>query len=49
MPAQIYTWSGMPEKMYVEKTAAGILVLLTILLSLNAIAIFLRRRFTKKW
>jgi phosphate transport system permease protein len=49
MPAQIYTWSGMPEKMYVEKTAAGILVLLTILLSLNAIAIFLRRKFTKKW
>ncbi|MBN2963214.1 phosphate ABC transporter permease PstA [Sulfurospirillum sp. T05] len=49
MPAQIYTWSGMPEKMYVEKTAAGILVLLTILLSLNTVAIFLRRKFTKKW
>jgi phosphate transport system permease protein len=49
MPAQIYTWSGMPEKIYIEKTAAGILVLLTILLSLNGIAIFLRRKFTKKW
>lgn len=48
MPAQIYTWSGMPEKMYVEKTAAGILVLLTILLSLNTVAIFLRRKYMKK-
>ncbi|MBE0491280.1 MAG: phosphate ABC transporter permease PstA [Sulfurospirillum sp.] len=49
MPAQIYTWSGMPERMYTEKTAAGILVLLTILLSLNAIAIYLRKKFTKTW
>ena len=49
MPAQIYTWSGMPEKMYIEKTAAGILVLLTILLSLNTVAIFLRRKYMKKW
>lgn len=49
MPAQIYTWSGMPERMYVEKTAAGILVLLSILLSLNGIAIYLRKKFTKTW
>lgn len=49
MPAQIYTWSGMPEGMYVEKTAAGILILLTILLSLNAVAIYFRKKFTKTW
>lgn len=49
MPAQIYTWSGMPEGMYVEKTAAGIVVLLCVLLSLNGIAIYLRSKFTKKW
>jgi len=49
MPAQIYTWSGMPERMYIEKTAAGILVLLAILLSLNAIAIYFRKKFTKTW
>jgi len=49
MPAQIYTWSGMPERMYVEKTAAGILVLLAILLSLNAVAIYFRKKFTKTW
>lgn len=49
MPAQIYTWSGMPEKAYIEKTAAGILVLLTILLSLNTLAIYLRKKYTIKW
>ncbi len=49
MPAQIFTWSGMPERAYVERTAAGILVLLSILLTLNAIAIYLRRKYTKTW
>jgi phosphate transport system permease protein len=49
MPAQIYTWSGMPELAYIEKTAAGILLLLAVLITLNTIAIFLRKKFTKKW
>lgn len=49
MPAQIYTWSGMPERAYVERTAAGILVLLAILLVLNSIAIYLRKKYTKTW
>ncbi len=49
MPAQLFTWSGMPERMYLEKTAAGIMVLLTILISLNALAIFLRKKYEVKW
>lgn len=49
MPAQIFTWAGMPERAYVERTAAGIMVLLGVLLSLNAIAIYLRKRFEVKW
>lgn len=49
MPAQLFTWAGMPERMYIEKTAAGIMVLLTILISLNAIAIYLRKKFEVKW
>jgi phosphate transport system permease protein len=49
MPAQIFTWAGMPERMYIEKTAAGIMVLLTILISLNALAIYLRKKFEVKW
>jgi phosphate transport system permease protein len=49
MPAQIFTWAGMPEMAYIERTAAGILVLLVILLSLNALAIYLRKKFEVKW
>lgn len=49
MPAQIFTWAGMPEKAYVERTAAGILVLLTVLISINAVAVYLRKKFEVKW
>jgi phosphate transport system permease protein len=49
MPAQIFTWAGMPERAYIERTAAGILVLLTVLISLNAMAVYLRKRFEIKW
>ncbi len=49
MPAQIYTWSGMPELAYIEKTAAAIIVLLVVLLSLNTVAIMLRKKFTKRF
>ena len=49
MPAQIFTWAGMPEQMYIEKTAAGIMVLLTVLISLNTLAIYLRKKFEVKW
>lgn len=49
MPAQIFTWAGMPERAYIEKTAMGILVLLTVLISLNTIAVYLRKKFETKW
>jgi phosphate transport system permease protein len=49
MPAQIYTWAGMPETAYVERTAAAILILLTVLIVLNATAVYLRRRFERRW
>ena len=49
LPAQIYTWSGMPEGAYVSLTAAGILVLLTLLITLNATAVILRNRFERRW
>lgn len=49
MPAQLFTWAGMPERMYIEKTAAGIMVLLSILISLNAFAIYLRKKYEVKW
>ena len=49
LPAQIFTWAGMPERAYVERTAAAILVLLTVLIALNATAVYLRRKFERRW
>ncbi|MGE4496796.1 MAG: phosphate ABC transporter permease PstA [Deferribacterales bacterium] len=49
LPAQIYTWSATSLRPYVERTAAGILVLLTVLLALNFAAIWLRNKYERKW
>ena len=49
LPAQIFTWAGMPERAFVEKTAAGIVVILSVLISLNAAAIYLRKKYEIKW
>ncbi len=49
MPAQLFTWAGMPERAYVERTAAGIMLLISVLISLNTLAIYLRKRFEVKW
>lgn len=49
MPAQIFTWASEPEQAFVEKTAGGILVLLAILISLNASAVMLRKKFERRW
>lgn len=47
MPAQIFTWASMPEAMYIEKTALGILILLFVMVLLNSIAIWLRKKLQK--
>ncbi|MEC9492506.1 phosphate ABC transporter permease PstA [Flexistipes sp.] len=49
LPAQIYTWASASQRAYVERTAAAIIVLLAILLTLNAAAIWLRNKNEKKW
>ncbi|MFN3233339.1 MAG: phosphate ABC transporter permease PstA [Alphaproteobacteria bacterium] len=49
LPVQIFLWSDFPERGFVEKTSAAILVLLTFLVLMNAIAVFLRSRFERKW
>lgn len=49
LPAQIFTWAGMPERAYVERTAAAILVLLGLLIFMNSIAVYLRHRFERRW
>ncbi|MBZ0309887.1 MAG: phosphate ABC transporter permease PstA [Anaerolineae bacterium] len=49
IPIQIYSWTSQPQDEFRSIAAAAILVLLVILLSFNASAIFLRNRFSKRW
>ncbi|MBT5415348.1 MAG: phosphate ABC transporter permease PstA [Rhodospirillaceae bacterium] len=49
LPVQIFLWADSPERAFVEKTAAAIMVLLFFLILMNAIAILLRRRFERRW
>jgi len=49
LPVQIYLWADAPERAFVERTSAAIMVLLTFLISMNAIAVFLRRKFERRW
>ncbi|HDR28988.1 phosphate ABC transporter permease PstA [Rhodovulum sp.] len=49
LPTQIFIWADSPERGFVSRTSAAILVLLTFLIFMNAIAIFLRNKFERKW
>ncbi|MBA3446219.1 MAG: phosphate ABC transporter permease PstA [Pseudaminobacter sp.] len=49
LPTQIYIWADSPERGFVARTSAGILVLLGFLVFMNGIAIFLRQRFERRW
>jgi phosphate transport system permease protein len=47
MPLQIFNWAGLPRKEFHYVAAAGILVLLVVLLCFNVLAIFIRHKFQK--
>lgn len=49
MPVQIYLWSDLPEPAFQYKTAAAITVLLVILFAMNGTAIWLRKKFERRW
>lgn len=49
LPVQIYIWADAPERGFVEKTSAAIMVLLTFLVLMNGLAIFLRKKFERRW
>ncbi|WP_374713202.1 phosphate ABC transporter permease PstA [Symbiobacterium terraclitae] len=48
LPVQIYHWASMPQRAFQEAAAAGILVLLLVLLGMNGAAIWLRNKFQRK-
>jgi phosphate transport system permease protein len=49
LPTQIYIWADSPERGFVARTSAAILVLLGFLIVMNGIAIYLRQRFERRW
>lgn len=49
LPTQIYIWSDSPERGFVSRTSAAILVLLGFLVVMNGLAIFLRQKFERRW
>jgi phosphate transport system permease protein len=49
LPVQIYLWSTLPERAFVERTSAAIIILLLFLTLMNATAIILRKRFERRW
>ncbi|MGM0593693.1 MAG: phosphate ABC transporter permease PstA [Pseudomonadota bacterium] len=49
LPVQIYLWADSPERAFVEKTSAAIMVLLAFLITMNALAVILRKRFERRW
>jgi phosphate transport system permease protein len=49
LPVQIYLWADSPERAFVDKTSAAIMVLLAFLLLMNGAAIILRKKFEKRW
>lgn len=49
LPTQIFMWADSPERGFVARTSAAILVLLGFLVLMNGIAIFLRQRFERRW
>jgi phosphate transport system permease protein len=49
LPVQIFLWADSPERAFVERTSAAIIVLLGFLITMNALAVILRRRFERRW
>jgi len=49
MPVQVFLWSDGAERAFEARTAAAILVLLALMIGFNALAIYLRRRFERRW
>jgi len=49
MPAQIYEWAKRADPAFYERAWGGIIILLVFLITMNAIAVMLRRRFERRW
>lgn len=49
LPVQIYLWADSPEASFVALTSAAIMVLLAFLITMNTLAVVLRKRLERRW
>ena len=49
LPVQIYLWADSPERAFLERTSAATMVLLAFLVAMNGLAVFLRKKFERRW
>ena len=49
MPAQIYEWAKRADPAFYERAWGGIIILLLFLVTMNTLAVILRRRFERRW
>ena len=49
LPVQVYLWADSPERAFLERTSAAIIVLLAFLIVMNLSAIILRKKLEKRW
>lgn len=49
LPVQVYLWSDSPEPGFATKTAGAIMILLAVLILFNSLAVYLRKKFERKW
>ena len=49
LPVQIFLWADSPERAFLEKTSAAIIVLIAFLIAMNLLAIILRNKYRKRF
>ncbi|MFC6633804.1 phosphate ABC transporter permease PstA [Microbulbifer taiwanensis] len=49
LPVQIFLWADSPERAFVERTSAAIMVLLSFLIVMNTSAVLLRKKLERRW
>jgi phosphate transport system permease protein len=49
LPVQIFLWADSPERAFLERTSAAIMILLAFLIAMNAVAVIMRKRFEIRW
>ena len=49
LPVQVFLWADSPERAFVERTSAATMVLLVFLVTMNALAVYLRKKYETRW